>query len=201
MISKYGYDTSNGILPFQAPLTQDQACVQVGGVPPLTTFHWMLGSDGHEAEHQGADVFLDRYQNGRTRGPRGRADENESWQLFSERGRVVFAASLWLAGCGSPSPAQNVTKSSSVAQAEDDECNVKEAARIVYGDPPPEQELNPEAEQALCEKAEILLAELEAIEEGQENPGALIPHRHWRRTTLRMTRWGSSASRKPMSNP
>jgi len=90
----------------------------------------------------------------------------------SQRGiATVIAAGLWLAGCGSPSPAQNVTKSSSVAHAEDDECNVKEAARIVYGDPPPEQELNPEAAQALCDKAEILLAELEAIEEGEENPG------------------------------
>lgn len=31
--------------------------------------------------------------------------------------------------------------------------------------------MNPEAAEALCEKAEIMIAELEAIEEGEENPG------------------------------
>lgn len=86
---------------------------------------------------------------------------------------VLLGAGLLVAACGTPASSRdNGDKSVAAAQVEGDECNVKEAAaRIVYGDPPPAQELNPEAEQALCEKAEILLAELEAIEEGQENSG------------------------------
>lgn len=94
-----------------------------------------------------------------------------SQRYMLRRWAGLLIAGVWLVGCGTPGPAQDTAAPSRAAQAEEEECNVKEAARIVYGDPPPEQELNPGAARALCEKAEILLAELETIEEGQENPG------------------------------
>ena len=102
---------------------------------------------------------------------RKRDDEMHPNQRFMlRRSAGLLIAGVWLVGCGTPGPARDNAAPSQPAQAEEEECNVKEAARIVYGDPPPEQELNPGAARALCEKAEILLAEQEAIEEGQENP-------------------------------
>jgi len=66
MISKYGYDTSNGILPLPGSTDSRPSLWSGGGCSAIRHVLGGLESDGcedgREAEHQGADVFLDRYQ-------------------------------------------------------------------------------------------------------------------------------------------